>query len=312
MSKLADKLSSRRLKGPEAEPIILSRKRIYILPTRYGVLFTLLLLIMLIGSINYNNSLGFALTFLMGSVAIISMLHIHRNLSGVEIKTGTTRSVFSGQNISFPFIISNTGKINKYAIVFLHNPEKTLIDIPANSTITTHLNIQSIRRGVIQLGRIKIFTDYPMSLFHAWSWVIPDCQCIIYPNPEDNSPPPDFEAKGSGELISSNKGQEDYYGMRHYQHGDPIKHIAWKQSARSNEIFTKEFSGSGGQTLWLEWDIDNVTSLEHKLSRLCRWVLECEKNDINYGLRIPGNNIPPGNGHKHQHICLSALALFAA
>ena len=128
MSKLADKLSSRRLKGPEAEPIILSRKRIYILPTRYGVLFTLLLLIMLIGSINYNNSLGFALTFLMGSVAIISMLHIHRNLSGVEIKTGTTRSVFSGQNISFPFIISNTGKINKYAIVFLHNPEKTLIE----------------------------------------------------------------------------------------------------------------------------------------------------------------------------------------
>lgn len=311
MGKLADKLSTRRLTGPEPEPIVLSRKRIYILPTGYGVLFSIILLIMLIGSINYNNSLGFALTFLMGSITMISMLHIHRNLSGIEIKSGTTHSVFNGQNITYPFTINNSNKKNKYSIVIEKSPDNIIIDIPANSAISTHFDIPSDKRGHTRIGRIKIFTDYPIGLFHAWSWIIPDNHCIVYPTPEDNAPPPDFETQGTGNLLSSKKGQDEYYGLRQYQHGDPIKHIAWKQTARSNEILTKQFTGSGGQTLWLEWDTNDTISLEHKLSRLCRWVLDCERNGINYGLRIPGNNISPGNGHRHRHVCLSALALFA-
>jgi len=310
MSTLAEKLSTRKLSGPETEPIKLDRRRIYILPTRYGVLFSLLLLIMLIGSINYNNSLGFALTFLMGSVATISMMHTHRNLSGLIIKTSIARSVFCGQNAIYPFIFSNVGRMDKLSIIISHKTRQTIIDIPANSTITSNLEIKSGKRGRMHPGRIKLFTDYPLGLFHAWSWIIPDSHCIVYPVPENNAPPPSFENMGTGNMQTSNKGQDEYFGLRQYQPGDPIKTIAWKQTARGNDVFTKQFTGSGGQTLWLEWDITETPTLEHKLSRLCRWVLECETAGLNYGLRIPGNTISPGNGNKHQHLCLTALALF--
>lgn len=309
MSTLAEKLSTRRLSGPETEPIILDRKRIYILPTAYGLLFSILLLIMLIGSINYNNSLGFALTFLMGSIATISMMHTHRNLAGLKIKTNTGRSVFCGQNASYPLIISNTGRIEKLSIILLHESRQTFIDIPANSTITSQLEMKTRKRGRLQIGRIKVCTGYPLGLFQAWSWIIPDSDCIVYPAPENNAPPPCFENTGTGNSQTSNKGLDEYFGLRLYQPGDPIKTIAWKQTARGNDVFTKQFTGSGGQTLWLEWDIIETSSLEHKLSRLCSWVLECETAGFNYGLRIPGNTIQPGNGHKHQHCCLTALAL---
>lgn len=311
MTSLAEKLSTRQLPGPEPEPIVLHRRRIYILPTRYGALFTLLLGLMLIGSINYNNSLGFALTFLMGSVALISMLHAHRNLSGLQIRSGTSESVFCGQTINFPIVMTNMNALDKMSITLSNQLcEDIHITVPAASTITNQLQHKALHRGRTLLGRIKISTEYPLGLFHAWSWIHTHGQAIVYPAPEKNAPPPDFESDGQEQQQNSGRGHDDFAGLRHYQPGDSIRSIAWKQSARGTGLFTKQFDGSGGKTLWLDWDIPNTHSLEHRLSRLCQWVLICESTGTDYGLRIPGYTLAPGQGHKHRHLCLSALALF--
>ena len=55
--------------APERGPVFLSQRRVYILPTRQGALFGAALLLMLIGSINYQLSLGFILTFLLAGMA---------------------------------------------------------------------------------------------------------------------------------------------------------------------------------------------------------------------------------------------------
>ncbi len=311
MTSLAEKLSTRQLPGPEQEPVILHRRRIYILPTRYGGLFALLLSLMLIGSINYNNSLGFALTFLMGSVALVSMLHAHRNLSGLQIRSGTTESIFCGQAITFPIVLTNRNALDKISISLTNKDSETVhITVPAASTITTQLTQPSQHRGRRALGRIKISTEYPLGLFHAWSWVHPDANAVVYPAPEKNAPPPDFESDGQEQQQNNLRGQDDFAGLRHYQAGDSIRSIAWKQSARGTGLFTKQFAGSGGKTLWLDWELAATHSLEQRLSRLCQWVIFCESSGSDYGLRIPGFTLAPGKGHKHRHLCLSALALF--
>jgi len=312
MFNLAEKLSTRLLKAaPETEPIILNRRRIYILPTVYGLLYTLLLLILLIGSINYNNSLGFALTFLMASVALISMIHAHRNLSGLKIQSATTHSVFKGQDTTFPLILSNTQGIDRLSIKLDSAISSAhYVDIYGASTITVKLLAHTEKRGRLNIGRLKVSTEYPIGLFHAWSWLQPDNYCIIYPAPDKNAPPLSFQQQGDGNSNSRNKGYDEFSSLRPYQKGDAINSIAWKQSARGNGLFSKQFDSSGQQTLWLEWNIASARSLEHRLSVLCQWVLVCEQKGIQYGLRIPGNTINPGNGHRHRHCCLTALALY--
>jgi len=311
MSSLADKISTRRLHNAEVSPILLHRRRIYILPTLYGVYFSVLLIIMLIGSINYNNSLGFALTFLMGSTVMISMLHTHRNLSGLKIRCETARSVFCGDEIAYPVMLHNEQVINKPSVrLEISGEQQTIVNIPASGSINLLLTKKSIQRGRIQPGRIKIMSDYPMGLLRAWSWIRPDCECIVYPTPENKPPPPDFQSQGDGESSQTAKGNDEFSGLRPYQPGDSLKKIAWKQSQRGDELFSKQFSSSGQKSLWLEWDMLQTRSLEQKLSRLCRWVLDCESDGLSYGLKIPGNTIPPGQGHRHQHLCLSALATF--
>lgn len=311
MASLADKLSTRRLNGPEQEPVILHRRRIYILPTAYGGLFVILLAMMLIGSINYNNSLGFALTFLMASVSLISMLHAHRNLSGLQVRSATTESVFSGQVIRFPVVLTNPHANDKLSIrLSAKNFSPVYVTVPAASTVTTQLQCDADKRGRKTLGRIKISCEYPLGLFVAWSWIHLDAQAIVYPRPEENAPPADFEQDGSDQQQNRQRGHDDFSGLRHYQVGDSLNRIAWKQSARGTGLHTKDFTGSGGLTRWLDWHAAETTSLEQRLSRLCQWVLQCEASGNDYGLRLPGFTQAPGHGHKHRHICLTALALF--
>ena len=70
-----------------ALPLAVSRRRLYILPTRSGALFAVLLTVMLLGATNYENSLAFALTFWLGAITLVSMHHAHGNLLGVQIIT---------------------------------------------------------------------------------------------------------------------------------------------------------------------------------------------------------------------------------
>lgn len=74
-----------------------ARTAFHILPTRHGILFVTLLL----GSINYNNSLGYAFTFLLGGVGLVSILHAYRNLAGQRLTPGRARAVFAGQDGRF-------------------------------------------------------------------------------------------------------------------------------------------------------------------------------------------------------------------
>ena len=42
---------------------------------------------------------------------------------------------------------------------------------------------------------------------------------------------------------------------------------------------------------------------------VCAWVLLADKQGLQYGLRLPGLEIPPASGPAHKKNCLQALAL---
>src|SRR3954466_13448832 len=83
---------------PERGAVLLVHRRVYIVPTRLGGLFAATLAILLVGSINYSLSLGFALTFVLAGMGIAGMVHTARNLARLAISTGRTEAVFAGES----------------------------------------------------------------------------------------------------------------------------------------------------------------------------------------------------------------------
>jgi len=298
-------------KSLTALPLTLTRKRIYILPNRYGWLFIIVLLALLMGSVNYKNNLGFLLTFLLGSMAFISIFHTYRNLYGIQIFAVTAKAVFAGEQAVFKLHIRPTNAPRTAVAFSFSKEEATLTDLTADADNWIHIPLTVLKRGIFRPKTLQIFTHYPFGLFHAWSSLSPDVQCLVYPKPL--SGPLDTAPGGNstdGQPDKNRPGAEDFQGLKSYQPGDPLQHIAWKAFSRGQGLFTKLFVEQAGASAMLDWSALKEPDTERKLSRLCGMVLKAHDLNLSYGLKLPGKTIEPDCGDAHRRNCLKALALY--
>jgi uncharacterized protein (DUF58 family) len=301
-----------RLHGPEQGEIVLSQRRIFILPTRAGLIFGFVLLLMLTGSINYNLSLGFVLTFLLSSLGVVGILHTFKNIAGLRVSAARTTSVFAGDIARFRVCIHNPARGSRYSVALTRDKRDiAVVDVPAGQSVITSAGVAAPRRGTLRPGRLTLFTRFPVGLFHAWSYIDLDTQCVVYPRPAPpGTPLPPLKA-GNAEGTGLALGSDDFAGLRQYQAGDSPRHIAWKAAAREHGLLTKQFVGRASAELCLCLDLLPFDlALEEKLSRLTRWVLDAHASGVPFGLDLGGARIPVASGEAHRERCLEALALF--
>lgn len=292
--------------------ITIGHRQLYMLPTRMGFVFSLLLLALLAGAINYENGLSYALTFFLGAIAIVSMLYTHYNLLGVHILAGSASPVFAGQTARFSICIRNSTAKPRIQVECVRNGQEfAVVDLGAHDQKYVVLEQPATRRGRMPIGLFSLQTRFPVGLLYTWSRLIRlEQTCLVYPHPAPSGSLP-FATAGDDlrEQGSGNRG-DDFAGLRQYQSGDSLKHVHWKAMARGQGMQTKQFGGGSGEDLWLDWSMTAETGPEAKLGRLCRWLLDAEELGLSYGLRLPALEIRPGSGSLHQSRCLQALALY--
>ena len=302
-------------KPPERGAIVLGHRRVYIVPSRLGLYFGGVLLILLVGSINYALSLGFALTFLLAGLGIAGMVQTTRSLAGLAVHAGRAEPAFAGEPAQFRLVLANAADFDRPEIMVRHlaSGAQCRVDVGAATTAEAVLAVPAGRRGWQPLGRVMLESRFPLGLFRAWSYVQPDSRCLVYPRPEHGALPPPAPSAQAGGARAHAQGSDDFSGLRAYQPADSPRHVAWKSAARSDEMLTKQFAGEAVAELWLELrDLPASLGLEARLSRLAGWVLAAERGGAHYGLRIPGTELAPARGEAHRTACLEALALYKA
>lgn len=298
-------------RGPETGTIVLSQRRVFILPTAQGMLLALVVLLILVGSTNYDLALGFVLAFLLAAAAIQAMLHTFRNLARLRISAGRCEPVFAGGMARFSLRLENPTLASRHALaVSADLVHADYIDVPAEGSADAMVEIPAISRGWLQPGRLTLFTRFPAGLFRAWSYAQPDMRCLVYPAPATPGLPLPAVSAGDGEGGEHGFGQEEFAGLRQYRPGDPPRHMAWKAMARDDSLLTKQFAGRAPAELWLDWSLlPPGLDIESRLSHLTHWVLEADRVALPYGLRLPGLAVAPAVGPSHRDACLRALAL---
>ena len=299
-------------RGPESGTVVLRQRRVFILPTRQGVLFAIVIVLMLVGSVNYDLSLGFILAFLLGATGIHSMLHTFRNLAHLRISPGRTQPAFAGEHAQFQINIANSTRAARYAVGVTSDGQfADYVDVPAGAETVATVRIPALQRGWMRPGRLTLFTRFPVGLFRAWSYVTPDVSCLVYPAPASVALPlplPEPRARGHGGVHG--QGHDEFSGLRSYRPGDSPRHIAWKAVARDSRLLTKQFAGQADVELWLDWDLlPPAMHPEQRLSHLVRWVLDADAQGLACGLRLPDQTLPVAAGAAHRERCLRALAL---
>jgi uncharacterized protein (DUF58 family) len=315
-------------KGVEHGEVVLDRRRVYILPTRAGILFAAAMLMMLVGSINYLLQLGFLLTFLVTSMALVAMYHTHRNLARLTLTAHRAENVFAGDLATFEITVHNPTPEARYALEFepLQSAHPLLevvgpdlpvqpitdADIPASGSRAVRVAVSTRVRGRLPCPRLRVETRFPFGLWQAWSYYTPPLTAIVYPTPEHDAPELPTVAGGDAEQETGLAvAGDEFAGVRPYQAGDPLKRVAWRLASRSDELTVKLFEGYAQGEVVLDLGVvDASLNIEQKLARLTRWVLMAEAAQVRYGLSLPGQRIDFGLGAEQRDRCLTALALY--
>ncbi len=259
-------------------------RRIYILPTRYGLLFAVLLLLMLLGSVNYANNPAHLLTFVLGGLAANGIYLTWRNLRGLRLVCKGAAPVFAQEPGQFVVELEKGERERPALQLMFEHCEPVLLDLRAGSgRHARRLSLEPMPRGLQRLGRLVISTQYPLGLFRAWCYLECERPILVYPRPGEAWDP---EGEEGEETLSGEHGtgNEDFAGLRKYQPGDQPSQIDWKSYARDRGLNTRMFSGQTSAPLWLDWHQAPGADREARLSALTRAVIDADARGRPYGL----------------------------
>jgi uncharacterized protein (DUF58 family) len=297
-----------RPRGPEALPARFDRRRVYVLPTAFGLFFGTLLLAMGIGALNYNNNPALLLCLLLAGAANTSLLAAHLQLTGLSIDAVGAEPVPAGTPLQVR-VHANAppGRERRGLRVDYDTLSTTLSLVDGHGQAV--LAIPTERRGWLALDRLRISTTRPLGLARAWAWVWPETSLLVYPAPEAHGPP---LPAGSGDhaRMRAHPAGEELHHLRQYRRGDARRAIAWKPSARRGALLVREYEQPRGVDVMLDWRLVHGLGDEARIRRLARWVDEAEREGRRSTLLLPGHApIGPASGAAHRHACLRALAL---
>jgi uncharacterized protein (DUF58 family) len=299
--------------------LVLRFNRIYILPTLQGLGFAAAVCVMLLGAVNYGNALGYALSFLLISAGLVSMLHAVRNLAGLRLTRLDSAPAFAGDQARFRLNVDNDGQRRRFALLARlpsgegrrHEDDPVAhFRLDADDVRAVELPAIARERGWYSPGRIVLATRFPFGWFRAWSRSELGLRCLVYPRPVGEQALPEREPDEFGEHGARGRGEDEFSGLRDYQQGDSARRIHWKAVARDQGVPVKIFTGANSGVTVLRWQDVAGGDTEARLSQLCRWVVDADTADLRYGLALPGVDIPPDSGDAHRHRCLEALALY--
>ena len=297
---------------PLRDVALLTQRNVYILPTRPGFMLAATLLVLLVASINYQLNLGYLLTFLLAGSAVVGMHVCHATLRGLTLHLLPPDPQFAGSTAVVSVSLHSSRKTVRHGIgmAVLGSDHWVWTDVPAQGNSTVHVAFKPQSRGLHRVPALTAETRFPLGTFRVWTVWRPAAQVLVYPLPEPHPPPlPPGEPRAGGAASLDRQSTGEYDGVRAYRRGDPLKLVVWKKAAKADELVSRDAQQAQRFELWLDLVHTGVPALEHRLCRLCAWVLLAERTGLDYGLRLGAVEIRPGNGELHKQRCLEALAL---
>lgn len=296
-----------RVGARDAMPLTIDNRRIYVLPTRFGLFVGFVLLAMTLGGLNFNNNAALLLVFLLVGLGNNALIAGHLSLLGMRIGVQMPAPVFAGQplQLGITFEQARNDVPEPYRVAFKDEAADVVIEATASRTV---LELRTARRGRFEIERIAVSSLQPMGLAKAWCHVNVRDSVWVYPAPLGRPLQPQYHLADGQTGGHSRQLNDQPHHLRDYVSGDPPKHIAWKASARTGNLQVRAYEQAQAGDLLLDWAALPGLDAEARLSQLCLWVIQAEQKNLKYALHLPGRRIDAGSGPGHRQKCLEALA----
>jgi uncharacterized protein (DUF58 family) len=290
---------------PAANSITLRQRLIFILPTRFGVWFGLLCVLLYLLGTNYQNNLILLVCYLLLSIWLVCIVLAFRNLNGLTLSSSSNNVGFAAQDIAIRLSTQSPNPRYMLQFQFVKQSQTVFKDSlePALS-----LTLTATERGRYPLPRIKISSCYPFGLWRSWSYVALKQQYWVYPKPIKAA----TNHYGQSSTAQAHFDSEISQELRQYQTGDSLNQILWKRLARdsSRPIVRLHQPLQQVDPCWVTIPDLTGAALEIALSHACDKLIDLEADGQVYGLRTANFSFAPAQGALHLQRCLQQLAIY--
>jgi uncharacterized protein (DUF58 family) len=302
----------------------MKREKISLRPTLLWLVFGPVLGCMWLAAVNYSNNLIYAILYLAGSLCFVSLFHSWRNLSSLQVEHIRVNPAFVGEEVRVEIYLRNPEKQTVQGLFFARVSDETglskwpvpltipggrSLGIKGGDSCCAEVSFPAERRGMYRFESLLVRSVYPFGLIWAGFRVPVDAVYFVYPRPKGTSTWPALRPGGDeGAPVSSQSG-DDFAGVRTYSPGQSLRHVDWKAFARGRPLSVKYFTGGAGRELWLDASEMLRLPLEDRLSQLVLWIVNAEKEEIPYALRLGRTELPLGMGPAQSRRALEALAV---
>jgi uncharacterized protein (DUF58 family) len=264
----------------------------------------------MIGSAYENNLINIIAFFLL-SLILISMVQTHNLLRGIEISAIQNQNGFALDFFKATIIAHDVDRQGQPTLprpgvnIKLRRSEilsKNGFETAGAYPVQTR-RYQTEARGFYQGQDLVLETRAPLGLFRAWSPRKFSYQFYVYPKPMVLAAWP-WPDKAEGPEL-----REDFRDLKAYKPGDSARHVDWRQWAKTNQMWTKNFENPEPDYKILKDSKVPGKDLEERLSKLCGWVLEESKNNKSYSVVIKNQRLGPGQGAQFTQKVLEVLSV---
>ena len=222
--------------------------KIFIIPTRYGLYFIVIVFILFLISLSYGHSLAFTTTFVFVALVMTSAHFTNYNLAGVDIiAVHPPADTFEGGEARIKVTLRNTTKKHRFDLFLKVSDygECDAFTLAPGETSSHELSLKGLERGEYEIKRITVATSFPFGLFYAWKFWYEKQSFYIFPEiTQDNIelPKPLSNSKERGDHEGNPEiGAEEFFGHQNYDVGMPLRAIDWKAYARGKGLLLKKF-----------------------------------------------------------------------
>ncbi|HEY5894936.1 MAG TPA: DUF58 domain-containing protein [Chthoniobacterales bacterium] len=261
-------------------------------------------------AISQGNGPAYIPVYSLVGLSLVSWIYNRSNISNLRIVVARRANGFAGNLLLIPFKLYNASRRPKFGLKISTPGEGIATVGQLDSVIEGSISLPAKRRGHFRLDGVLVSTVFPLGVFKAAYRQAVDCEYYVYPEPKGTLPLTALGGNPGRRQLAKRVPGDDFSGVRRYVDGESQRHVDWKAVARGQPLVVKQFESAVSEELWLDWSHLPGMDTEERLSQLALWIVQCERQSMRYGLRLPGQTRAPSLGDSHYHHCLQMLAVF--
>jgi uncharacterized protein (DUF58 family) len=292
----------------QGERLQLNLRNLYILPTGFGVLWLGGALLLQFVGIQTQRNGPLLLSFLMLTLQLLALHLTHGNLQGLELQCARSEPGFAGEPLTYPLLAHSRHARSAIHLRLAGYRSAPALRIPAG-TSTLELGWSCATRGLRTPGVVLICSTAPLGLFVCWSRWAPAARQTVVPARQQGPvgrATPDLPSAETGKACGGREGNEDWHDLRPHRPEESQARVAWKALAQGRGKLSKVFRDPDGEAPLLSpaAGVEPEQALRHLAAEI--WLRS--RRGQSYGLVLPHQRVPVGQGRQHRERCLRALA----